>query len=470
MATEQYLEITNGTDTVTIADGSGGPTSYKLIYATWAPQVAGKRGSELDAGGPYAEVDEVMQLIVSGSTVPDVLANVEKLNRLLDEAEDWARGDSATPVLIKYSPKGATVSSAASPLQAVVLGRSPSVANGPLQLPTVFSDLDGNNLYVLDVTISFRRRGQWIGADESAGPATAGPAGDVTSVSFGTTHKTRSPVTIQFTGFASQAVPYDAFLILAANSGDIEVVEAEDLVGTSANGYSEVNDGNGQRGAGVLRYTPADTNYNISPSTMTLSMRPKRVAVYAVMRPNSVSVAFNVQMWLGIDLSGLNMVSLPVKQIYNWGATEPRVVALGIASSPVPFASFYLMTQAMTVSSSLDIDYFVFVNLDNPHSQVLGLDAFVMGGGGAMRLYIKDNVLSELTPFVGSTDAAAETTKVPTGYRGSPYLTAYGQNLYACLVMTGGSGAGNRWRYTEGGAVDNLQLSATRRKAYLTPQ
>src|SRR3990170_3534484 len=101
MATNTYLVITDGTTTVTIADGAGGATNYKFAYGTWAPAVAPLRRSQLGGRGPYGDVIEEMQLHITGSTVPNALANLATLAQLLDQAERWSRGENVSAVLIK---------------------------------------------------------------------------------------------------------------------------------------------------------------------------------------------------------------------------------------------------------------------------------------------------------------------------------------------------------------------------------
>lgn len=152
-----YLAITDGTTTCTILDGAGGTTNYALLNNTWAPAIASLRASALGGRGPYEDVVEELDLTIVGATAAAALTNLATLNRLLDQAERWTRGETgAAPVVIKYTVQG---SAPAMRLQALILGRPQG--GGAVELSPRFNKV-GLLTEISGVRVRFRRRGQWL--------------------------------------------------------------------------------------------------------------------------------------------------------------------------------------------------------------------------------------------------------------------------------------------------------------------
>jgi hypothetical protein len=153
-----YSVLTDGTTTITFADGAGGVTNWPLIRGSWAPALPAWRDDQLGGHGYYQDVVEEFAIDVRGATASEALANLASLNRMLDQAERWAdREEGISPVLYKYRPQGSTLGG---PLQAVCLGRPPGGRGQAVGLPVKFNDV-GMYYEVHGVKVRFLHR-PWV--------------------------------------------------------------------------------------------------------------------------------------------------------------------------------------------------------------------------------------------------------------------------------------------------------------------
>jgi hypothetical protein len=106
--TSTTFQIDGGTLKANLNWHSAVNTDYMLENGGWAPSVPDLSSRPLAGRGPYEEIVEDRMVTIHGRTVDEVLENLENLVRLMDQAERYSRGEHATPVLVKYSPKGSS--------------------------------------------------------------------------------------------------------------------------------------------------------------------------------------------------------------------------------------------------------------------------------------------------------------------------------------------------------------------------
>ena len=165
MATQSnpYLRISDGTTTVSIADGAGGATSYPLAgRQAWTPNIGTLRRDELASRAPYGLAEEQLALNITGATASAAMANLGTLARLLDQAERWRRGQNVAAVLLQYVPQGSTIHTTSVPLQCPIWGRAEGDETN-VGLSPEFNDV-GLHFWIQDVQTRLRRGGQWLGA------------------------------------------------------------------------------------------------------------------------------------------------------------------------------------------------------------------------------------------------------------------------------------------------------------------
>ena len=68
MTTYAYFALTDGTTTLTFANGSAVLQNYALAHREWAPAVAHRRVDALGALGDWEDVLETIGIIITGST------------------------------------------------------------------------------------------------------------------------------------------------------------------------------------------------------------------------------------------------------------------------------------------------------------------------------------------------------------------------------------------------------------------
>lgn len=471
MATDWYLVITDGTTTVTIADGSGGATNYKLSDDGWAPAVSALNRS---AYGPrYVDVTEDMELNVTGASRAACLANLQTLARLLDQAERWYLGENVDPVLIKYSPKGGTVSSAANPLQAAILGRDEGDETSGMSLPVTFDDLTFN-AYVLRARVRFKRRGLWLANTESSGTQGAYGNGAVNTSAFAVTAASLpSPTRLTITNVGwgkSSSARYHGAYVLVGEGGTVPMVVIEAEAG-SAPGWSGTADtGTRASGGTVLRYSPSGTAAS-SSATMGTALMPAGcdlVAVFANVRPSPVT-DFVLQGRL--TSNGLGLQATPYVAIPATSVVYPRWVFLGQVPISGNILSVGVRAAAGTAASYLEIDSLLLADARNVQALAIvapgdDAEAYAHNSGTAT---INHQLLTEPVPGL----TLAGTTVLP--YKGDPAFYTRSGSVWGALLGSGGGtadgGTSNYWRQVNDAAsAFSNTWTVFRREGYLVPE
>jgi hypothetical protein len=477
-----WLAISDGTLTAVIADGLGTSTAYKLQHPSWAPAIPELRDDALGHRGPYGEVVEEMQLIVSGATAAACLANLQTLRRLLDNADRWSRGDhnSIAPVMLTYSPRDATVSGTANANRCVIVGRAPGDQTAQLRLPTTQGDTSNSQPYMVDVVVRFRRRGWWLNADQTA---TAAGFGNGVLGSFGGLSAIDSvgPLKVEVTnvGYGNSNSParrfHGGFLLVGDHTqgrAPITLLDAATLA--SGAPWTSVADAAKNADGNVLRYTATSTNP--SPSAFTgivvnpLPLSVRMVAVLANVR-NSLTASFSLRARV---ITGNNInVYTPYKVIAAGNPIFPQWVNLGLAPvDTLDGGLIYVHLEAIsdTVGGVLDIDTLVLCDVQATQIISLPEPALTTSGVGAAlqgTLSVDHGLGTLRAPRVALTNS-------PMAYAGDPVIATKGGTTYGLLLVTGGGtgAAGDMWRQSD--LNTNAWLSNvwswTRTRAYLVPE
>ena len=467
MATDSYLVITDGTTTVTIADGSGGSTNYQLARGTWAPRVAGQRRSELGGRGPYEDVVEEMQLNITGSSIDAALANLSVLTNLIDQADRWSDNENTCAVLLKYSPKGATVSSMASPLQAAILGRPGD--QDAIFLPGNFEQV-GINRFILGAMLRFERRGLWLHTTQSVISSAASNAYTITTSGLSALN-ILSPTKIALTNIAIAASSGNTFeggyIAIASNTLDLTNIWTSWQYAGSSYTSITTDASSLSRSASILRYTPTvtteekTTNLGISYYASVT----RRLAIFANVKNNSSSTTFKIRvsLWGAGAPIYTSYVTIPV----SFG---PEWILLGLVSFEFDIKEHRIHCVASQVSGTLDIEGLLFMDMTPRENKIIAIkqsnDNF--DTSGLYTATIDHRSLSNPIPIVS---AVMDTYDNPVQYAGDAYLSTQASATAIVIMQTGRlQSSGKTWRVGDSSGCPVMNtVTKTRIRGYLSP-
>lgn len=480
MATQafDYLAISDGTTSVVFMDGLGGFTNYRVVNEQWSPAVAHLSDSQLGGRGPYQDVTEDLDITVSGATWTAAKANVGALERLLQQATRWARGENVAVVLVKWAPKGSTVASTAAPYQAVVLGGAVEFA--PRWNTDQFT-------FWTPAHLSFTRRGAWLlgtavtaSSSSTANPGTYAIAGMANAAGF-------CPTQVKLTGFTASSHPDLAdclpILLTAQQASDIQIISP---YAGSTGTYTVVADSaNKAVGGSVLRFTPiagtGQTTGVFGASAMTSTAR--RFAFYAAVRNNSASISWQMRVYAQTLLDAEGFVipeGITPLVTVDTSHTRPRFVPLGVVTMPasLSYVSVYCLPSGSAGSPTLDINYLVAQAVDNPYARALQLAPNAAAAAytpvdftTAWDLIVDPLALSGVAPQVWRNKPTTSNNDV-SGYYGDAYPVG-GSTTFAAAFLGKRSDQTSFWTYCAGGSAASpasLTLTVNRYPAYLVPE
>jgi len=467
-----YFVISDGTagGTITLADGGGTRGKYWLERGGWAPVITALRDDEQGEVESYIEVVEEPEINISGDTASEAYANLDKLARLLDQAERWSNNQNVAPVLAKFSPKGASVSSIANPLQAAILGRADGDQTSGAGLSAEFVQA-GNHYVIKGVRLRFKRQGLWkLASETAASSAAANPS--ILTATLPSTLDIMSPLDVWLSDLGAHnagTVLKEAFLLIAQSATDLLIQEAE---GMTATGYTSVADaGNNARGGNVLRYTPTGTAVAASGTVDVSALANARVfAIFAAVRNNSTTQTFNINALI----TAVGAVRTVPKHI-DISIQTPRLIPLGLVVLPpgsiLNTLRFEISVSGTSGSPTLDIDYLALVDLDDETGRVIHIPSVALNNIVnivSMSLAVDSQVLTVPAPRVAAKEGVLTPINLP--YRGDPFLMSKGNTVSAILLMVGSATAATSWRYLVSGSVGSLPLNVIRYPAYLSPR
>lgn len=467
-----YLVMTDGTLTVTFADGLGGASSFAPLRGTWAPSIATRRRSTFGRG-PWDEVIEEWDLIIKGADAATALSNLETLTRLLDNADRWWRlGEAVSPVLLKYTPQGSTLFTTANPATCVILGRADGDETN-LNLPAEFNDV-GMLFEIRPIRLRFLRAGQWLNPTVETTAQTSNAANPtVQGANFASTLAISSPikVTADFSvsgSFGNGLATAPAILLTATATSRLQIYEAESA--SFGGSLTSVADAAGKaRGGSVARFTPvstASTQFVIDTSGGGFDQTSRRVALWAPVRNNSATTSFTVQcsaVYQNIDTTVGSVVAVDTSSL------NPRMLFLGILSTRSPVQKIRVTLTPSAAAGTLDIDYLCIQAIDDECSGAVALyGAGATIGTITMTAPGSDPTIIDPRPLEFPTPINVQTAQSNLlSYAGDAYLMSRGQAYAAVWLAT----SGTFWRMVNAAnALCDTAFTASRYNGYLSPR
>lgn len=446
-----YLKITDGTTTIDLL-GNDATNSFNLLAASWAPNVAQRKRNQL--GGNWAEdVEESIPLYAqSSSSAATVLANLDTLAALLDQARRWSEGEKVSPVILRYSPNSDT-----DYLEAVILG-PPDNGSGVV-LPPTFSD-DLWKKTVDGVTLNFKRRGLWIDSTAVTTTSTTS-SGNPAKVSrtFASSVPLPSPVdfSIEFTSAPLPTSPYNQIALVVTNDADnIVIVQGESLTKRDATGGSVGNVSvSGSYGGSVKSFTGGNGGYY---DTSVNSAR--RVGAIMVAANTSTTIAATVRLQAASASWGGYTNGATVN--IDASTTAPRVFFL----PPVTLQETVSRVCIDVAAIGLQVDYLMFINMDSPETKILSSSAAADDNTG-LKTWFQQRILNDAKPLIKNTNSAGSQTTY------TPWYGDRGVFLSGNEIAVGICGVnGGQWLLKDAGATTtNFKLdNVSRLRAHLVPQ
>jgi hypothetical protein len=465
-------QITDGTFTVDF-------TTNAFSILRWPLKVATRRTDPL--GLLYGDEIEEIDIIITGTSSADVIAQVVKLNTLLDQAHAMALGDeSVAPVLFKVRPYTA---SAAGVLSTLLLGPRADGAQ-MLLLPDDYTLVPA--VLNTEPTIVVKRAPLWLGGTEtevSSASTTDDPA-HLTTVAFSETAPFPWPTDITLTMAPEiSGAPHQGELLLilsnAANKLHLVQAESTDSKGASMN----IDTDAAASGGSYVQANPQG-----APAALYLR---DTIVVPATARQFAVWIMAN-------NPSTTNEVSWDVRytflsddEVYGWGRTTrithnvnlKKFVSLGMYTLPAFETPLDLYIQFTPVGSgthpgdSLEIDYIALAVLDE-NTRTIRVPYFAPTGqftDDPSKLHIDHRMLTHRSPLMwGETDSGGGgyVTSMHPGWKGDARL-AFAGDVVSCIAMgqywDGTTETTRKWHLQPGGLSTNwtnFTLSATRQNAY----
>ena len=387
-----YIDITNGTTTIVLCNGVNPPGNFRLHWQGYVPAIGGINRNVL--GAPYARVVDEFDIRMEGSNRSVILANIQTLAQMFEQARQWERGEHVDRVLFRYSANG----NSANVRQAIVYGPA-NDDEGAIEAPSRFTDVD--DLVELNrVRVSFIREGRfWLPAGERdlAAPETSGVVRliNLTPIASGDAGPTQwelTGITTAADGDVALAGIDGGFLIVCprrASGAAIVQFDAESFATSSLLDIttSTVADAaNLAQNNNVFRLTAgasvgqAQFSYNVATLGATTWERARMVQVFMTVRNNTLGAVWE---WFNCTFSrdlltagsafvGNEFVRIPAT------TTQPRI----LASPPfeIPYGADTLTVAFRELQpgagATLDIDSIWAVDLSHPDARIIQFDEY----------------------------------------------------------------------------------------------
>jgi hypothetical protein len=452
------LSITDGTTTANLIWHSSANRKYMLVQGGWAPGIAPLREGTLGGRGPYADVEEEIELNILGDTQAEVLSNLQTLTTLLDQAwRFWRRGENVSPVKIQYTPKGSNLL-----LTALILGRAPGDQTAGVNLPiTINKDLGA--LTIVSVKLRFIRTGLWLNpiAESNTSTLSNNPTVQTVALPSALTISAPTVLTADSNGVSLTAATVPAVILYASAVNRLTIFEAES--GTLGPQTTSVADAAGKaRGGNVARYTPTVTTLvdltTIQLNVMDSAMR--RVALWAVVRNNSGTTSFQLQ---AQSPAGAGAASTTPLIPIDTSSLSPRTVFLGVLSFALAPGTCAIKAQASAAAGTLDIDYIVALAVDDERSGALSLPGAALLS--SLPFTVDPRILSAATPLVSQPSVVPAAA---VGYNGDAMIHTTGGTVYVTIIQP----TGTFWVQVNAAGTTVIQNNWTvsRYNAYLSPR
>lgn len=456
-----YLVITDDLNglPIIIGNGTGGlpadPYKYILRRGGWSPKVANLRRAAIAGRTPYEDVQEELEIDIIATTPDNAYTGLQALAVNFDQATRFARGETVAPVLIKYAPKGSTITSATDPLRALVLGNADV---SPVTTPPRFNEA-GKNYSIEGVRLRFWRRGLWLERDITPAVTASGNNGSLVTVNTFVTELFFSPRKVQMSGYPIGASAR-GILLISSNNDATRITAVNPTGGTAVDWTTSNEAANYAQYTNVLRYTPPTTAENASGTVTAAITAPALVGVWANLRNNSSSTSFLVRAEL--NSSGGNLVqSTPRVLVPPYSSTAgPSWIFLGFVSMVQSVATMRLYATASAASGTLDCGAIVLANVAYPGTHVLTY-APNAASGVVKTLTLDHALLTAIAPNAANS--------YPFDVRGDMCITVEKPLMVFANLIT--DQANNDWRQTDGlGSVASNTFTVNVNQATLSPR
>lgn len=454
------LELSDGTTTISLID-----SPYDITLSGLDLGVATLRPGTLGGNAPYTDVPCTIPINITGTCPANVYTALIAVWTLLDQAQRFWRGDNVSPVVIKARANGSAV---ATSVQALILRRMDTDA--PVALPAVYETTVGN-FTAQDVQLQFMRRGQWIGATETASSA-ATPAGNIFTITLPAL-TTLSPVRLDMT-YPTQGAfdgASSAPIVITTNdSNKIAIVEAESIGASGI--WTVVVPAAGQlaRGGSVLSGATTTTeSFTSTIASPSLLQQAGLFGIWAVMKSAGIRNHLLRFQFFTLGPSSILTPFATFQPISN----APQPCFLGLVALPGDLgAQTYRLSAQADQADTLTIDYLVFMRIDQ-FTNIVGVNTLLQipvttyPNGTVMKLFIDPAVDTRITPrFARST--STNTLIADASYAGNAFFNHSGTSLAGVLLWCGGTTITTYRQSDAAAALYNSTITATRRRAYLT--
>ncbi|XSG76722.1 hypothetical protein ACP8Y2_06890 [Herpetosiphon llansteffanensis] len=429
---------------------------YRMEQNRWQPPIPDRNPG---SGEPYLDTYESFELAIGGVDEDEVSVNLNALQAMLDDAADFNDGTSAVPVIWREQINNGVAYDA--------LLASVEPARFGITLTSNFL-VDTNNRFYRNVKVDFPRRPILCNSVVVTATAPSGDADDlITSCTFATAADVPSPASLDL---ALTSLP-TAAVMPTIPAGTAIIGPKDSLFAFNASpvatgaGYSVVADaGNNAPGGNVMRFTPPSTNEVVHTTKQAIN-QTKRCLVFVKVRNNSVSAGFSIRP-IATTLGG-QLIYGRYTHVDEVSGTAPRVVSLGILSSPSAMAQLQVgITATATGLGTLDIAEVFLVALDQGRTSIIPYGAVTRPNNNQGTLSINDNYLSADTPNLSYAQAAAAALDVFSEGDARIFLKGLAHDLK--ILTTNGTS----WKIMPSGSGAAPQVTATlkRRTASLIPR
>jgi len=455
-----YAALTDGTTTVTFASPGNGGLWYR-IEDGWAPKIANLRTSAFGVG-VYEDATESIPISVGGSNPAHLYANIETLKVLCDKAENWYMAKSATAVTLNFSPPGASISSAGSPVKSAVYAAHLNVPANYYGLPP------SGAAWVQGMSIEMTRRAAWVYSSGSASASAASNPAAIT-VGFASSLSGYSHFDYRISGLHGASINSGGLQVITAPSSNYFVLQPASGVAVSGSFTHVSGSANLAYGGSVVRFTPGGTTETTLLWDAIVSGVPstnRRYGFWAAVRNNSSTTSFLMR----VGMAANTAYGTPTKSYTPYttiGTTSllPQIVFLGTAaidSNP----GYSIAVKASSASGTLDVNYVLAVALDDRDITVNNITGNMDFSLTPTNAYVTHSFdpRSALSPRITATgfdgvDAYSEVLTVRS-YT-APFMAGS-----VVSVMTLGT-AGSQWVVgTSSGSVRSFTATLTRYDAY----
>lgn len=429
---------------------------YRLELNSWQPPVPERNPG---SGEPYLEAFESFALAVGGVDRNEVVTNLNALQSMLDDAADFNDGMTSVPVIWREQIDGGVA------YDALLYSQEP--ARFAITLTSDFLT-DTNARFYRNVKVDFPRRPILCNSVVVNSNSPSGNADSLLSaLTFATAADVPSPASLDlaFTSLPNTAtmptIPAGTAVIGPADA--LFAFNASSLA--TGTGYSAVADAsNNAPGGNVMRYTPTSVNESIHTTKQSIN-QTTRCLVFAKVRNNSTSAGFTMRP-IATTLGG-QLIYGRYTHVDEASGTSPRVICLGIMSSPSAMAEMQVgITATATGVGTLDIGEFLVVALDQGRTSIIPYNAVTRPNNNQGTLSINDNYVSAEAPSLSYAQAAAATLDVFS--EGDARIFLKGQSHDIQLLTTNGTS----WKImpSSSGAAPQVTATLKRRTASLIPR